>query len=166
MAARTNEGVFHGKLMIVMGIFFDQIGNTAKLAAGGSAESLDKFTFTSTELCEKIQLLIEDKSGDYARNCLRLKRIARIAARRKYLGADLIEEVLYDTELRIVNGKEVRPKHLQTADMRMPIYKAKNWDLMAVTALGTGIFAGSAWFLGKMLWVHRNLIHRWAAGLR
>jgi hypothetical protein len=36
------------------GIFFDQIGNTAKLAAGGSAESLDKFTFTSTEFSEKI----------------------------------------------------------------------------------------------------------------
>jgi len=35
-------------------IFFDQIGNTAKLAAGDSAKSLDKFTFTSTELCEKI----------------------------------------------------------------------------------------------------------------
>lgn len=153
-------------LILNRGFFFDQICNTARLQAGGSAESLDKFTFTSPELCEKIQLLMEDKSGNYARNCERLKRIARIAARRKYLGADLIEEVLYDTEMRFDNGNELRPSHLQTADMRMPVYKARNWDLMAVTALGTGLFAGSAWFLGKMVWVHRGIIRRYIADLR
>jgi hypothetical protein len=68
---------------------------------------LNEFFFASEELCEKIQLKIKDKSGDCARNCLRLKGIARIVARRKYLGADLIEEVMHDNELRFVNGREV-----------------------------------------------------------
>lgn len=110
-------------LILNRGFFFDQICNTARLQAGGSAESLDKFTFTSAELCQKILLLIEDKDGNNARNCERLKRIACIAARRRYLGADLIEEVLYDTEMRFKNGKELRPSHLQTADMRMSVYR-------------------------------------------
>jgi hypothetical protein len=68
-----------------------------------------------------------------------------------------MEEVLYDTELSFFSGKEVRPKHLQTADMRMPICKARIWDLMAVTLLGTGLFSYSAW----LVWIHQGLIHRW-----
>jgi UDP:flavonoid glycosyltransferase YjiC (YdhE family) len=86
----ANEGLFHGKPMIALGIFFDQISNAARLHAGGSAGCLDKFTFTSEELCEKIQFIIEDKSGDYARNSVRLQRIAKIAARKKHLGAGYI----------------------------------------------------------------------------
>jgi hypothetical protein len=89
-----------------------------------------------------------------------------MAAPRKYLGADLIEEVLYDTELRFENGNELRPSHLQTVDMRMPVYRARNWDLMAVMALGTGLFAGSTWVLGKIFWVHRDLIHRYIASVK
>jgi len=73
----------------------------------------------------------------------------------KYLGANPIED---DTDLRLVNSKEVGPKHLQTANMQMPIYKARDWDLMAVTALDIGLFAGGAWSLAKMVWVHRSLI--------
>jgi hypothetical protein len=79
----------------------------------------------------------------------------------KYLGANPIEEVLYDTDLRLVNSK-----HLQTANMQMPIYKARDWDLMAVIALDIGLFAGGAWSLAKMVWIHRSLIHRWVTGLR
>jgi UDP:flavonoid glycosyltransferase YjiC (YdhE family) len=165
----VNEGPFHGKPMIALGIFFDRISNAARLHAGGSAECLDKFTFTSEELREKIQLIIEDKNGNYARNSVRLQRIARIAARRKYLGADLIEEVMYDNELRFLNGRAVKPMHLQTADMRIPFYKVKNWDLMAVTGLVTGLFVGGAWYFGKMVWVHRFIIRRslpsWGFGL-
>lgn len=37
-----------------------------------------------------------------------------------------IEEVMYDNELRWDGGEELRPMHLQTADMRMPFWKAKN----------------------------------------
>jgi UDP:flavonoid glycosyltransferase YjiC (YdhE family) len=105
----ANEGLIYGKPMIALGIFFDQISNAARLHGGGSAGCLDELTFTSEELCEKIQLVIEDKSGDYARNSVRLQRIAKIAARKKHLGADYIEEVMYDNDLRFVKSREVKP---------------------------------------------------------
>lgn len=154
----ANEGLFHGKPMLSMGIFFDQIANTSRLVAGGAAEPLNKFRFTSEELYTKAKQILEDKQGTYHRNTLRLMRIARVAARRKYHAADLIEELLYDTELRYKDGQELRPMHLQTADMRMPMYKAKNWDLMATCALALTAFTGSTVFVGKLLWARRTLL--------
>jgi hypothetical protein len=85
-----------------------------------------------------------------------------LAARRKELGADLIEEMMFYWEGRSVEGKdgkegkkEVRRMHLQTADMRMPFYKAKNWDLLAVTAMRVTTMARGASWVGKIVWVHR-----------
>lgn len=134
----ANEALFHGKPMLSMGIFFDQTANTTRLVAGGVAESLDKFTFTSDEIYVKSKTILESgEKGLYQLNVLRLQRIARVAARRKYYAADLIEETMYDHELRFdENGKELRPMHLQTADSRMSAWKANNWDLWAVSALG------------------------------
>lgn len=68
----------------------------------------------------------------YKRNCVRIQQIARAASRHKELGADLIEEVMYDTEGRFDGEKELRPIHLETADMHMSKFKAKNWDLWLV----------------------------------
>lgn len=65
---------------------------------------------------------------------------------------------MYDTELRFENGKELRPAHLQTADMRMPFWKSRNWDLAAVVTTGLAGLVGGAWFIGKMVWVHRGLV--------
>lgn len=48
-------------------------------------------------------------------------------------------------------GSELRPMHLQTADMRMPVYKARNWDLYAVCALGVGVTSLAA----RVLWAFR-----------
>jgi hypothetical protein len=57
-------------------------------------------------------------------------RIARVAPRRNRLARDFIEKVLRDQEGRYVEWKEgkneIRPMHLQTADMRMPFWDAKN----------------------------------------
>ncbi|RDW58209.1 glycosyltransferase family 1 protein [Coleophoma cylindrospora] len=153
----ANEALYHGKPILAMGVFSDQIANTTKLVAGGVAESINKFRFTSDEMYTKIKRILEDSEGLFARNCLRLKRIARVGARRKQHGADLIEEVMYDTELRFRDGKELRPMHLQTADMRMPAYKAKNWDLMAVTGLGVGAMMGSTYLVSTLLWAHREI---------
>ena len=154
----ANEGLYHGKPMLVLAFYFDQISNAARLANGGTAELLHKFNFTSNEVYDKLKKMIQDSSGSYARNALRLQRIAHVASRRKHLGADLIEEVLYDTELRIVDGKEIRPSHLQTADMRMPAYKAKNWDLVAVSSLVLGLFGGASYYAARLAWLHRGLI--------
>jgi hypothetical protein len=115
----ANEGLYHGKSMVAMGFFFDQISNVPRLVASGTSEALDKFRFTPADVCQKIKLLSEDKDGSYQRNRVRMQRIARAASRRKELGADLIEEVMYDTEGRFDGQKELRPMHLQTADMRM-----------------------------------------------
>jgi UDP:flavonoid glycosyltransferase YjiC (YdhE family) len=161
----ANEGLYHGKPMLVMAFYFDQIGNAAKLAASGTSELLHKFRFTPEEVYIKIKAILEDADGAYARNVLRMQRIARVAARRKHLGGDLIEEVLYDTELRVVGGKETRPPHLQTADMRMPAYKARNWDLMAVSGAVVGLLGGGTYYAVRLAWVNRGAIRNFVDSL-
>ncbi|KAF5134408.1 UDP-glucuronosyltransferase 2B23 [Metarhizium anisopliae] len=155
----ANEGVYHGKPMLSMGIFSDQVANMTRLVGAGVAEPLNKFRFTSDELYTKARTMLRDEQGLYARNVLRLRRIARVAARRKHHAADLIEELMYDAELRFRGDRELRPMHLQTADMRMPMYKARNWDLMAAGAVVVASVSGLGITLGKMLWMHRNLPH-------
>lgn len=149
----ANEGLYHGKPMLAMGIFFDQIANTTRLAAAGVAEPLSKFSFTADTIHGAAKRILEDSEGSYRRNVLRMKHLARVCSRRKHHAADLIEEVMYDTELRYgAGGEELRHMHLQTADMRMPKYKAKNWDLMAVGLVAAMTIAGSTYFLGRALW--------------
>lgn len=158
----ANEAVYHGKPLISMGFFFDQIANTTRLVAAGVAESLNKFHFTSDELYSKIKKILqpgENGNKDYQHDVLRMKRIAHVAARRKNHAADLVEEFMYDNELCFSDSdrsRELRPMHLQTADMRMPSYKAKNWDLYAICALGLTTMVGSTIFAGRMLWVFRG----------
>ncbi|KAI2631944.1 putative UDP-glucoronosyl and UDP-glucosyl transferase [Hypoxylon sp. NC1633] len=154
----ANEGLFHGKRMLSMGVFMDQLANTARLVAGGVAEPISKFTFTPEELFAKGKKLLVDADGNYERNSVRLMRIARVAARRKHHAADLCEELLYDNELRFKNGKELKPMHLQTADMRMPAWKAKNWDLWAVSLLGVGAVLGGLGIGGQALWLRRGVL--------
>lgn len=156
----ANEALYHGKPCISMGFFFDQIANTTRLVAAGVAESLNKFHFTSDELYIKAKQILQsngDEDGHYKRNVIRMKRIAHVAAKRKDYAADLVEELMYDNELRFDDdGKELRPMHLQTADMRMPAYKANNWDLYAVSAMGGVVLVGSMWFAGRLAWMSRG----------
>ncbi|KAH0170965.1 UDP-glucoronosyl and UDP-glucosyl transferase, partial [Aureobasidium melanogenum] len=157
----ANEALYHGKPMISMGFFADQIANTARLVEAGVAESLNKFRFTSDELYTKAKRIFEaGDSGSYQRNVLRLKRIAHVAARRKEHAADLVEELLYDNELRLddTGTCELRPMHLQTADMRMPAYKAKNWDLFAIGVLSIVGSVGLTGLMGKLVWSRRDLM--------
>ncbi|KAH8699302.1 putative UDP-glucoronosyl and UDP-glucosyl transferase [Talaromyces proteolyticus] len=156
----ANEGVYHGKRMLTMGVFFDQVANMERLVHGGVAEPLHKFYFTPDELYTKARRVLEDKDGKYSRNSLRMQRIAHVASRRKYHAADLIEEVLYDNELRLQDGRELRPMHLQTADMRMPTYKARNWDLKAATILSMGAIGCSLGLVAKYAWRNRTIIQQ------
>lgn len=160
----ANEGLFHGKLMIAMGVFWDQVSNTARLVDGGVAESLNKLHFTPEELYTKAEKILTDRDGGYRRNSLRLRRIAHVASKRKHHAADLVEELIYDTELRFQDGKELRPMHLQTADMRMPAWKAKNWDLWAVSILGVSATLLGLGIGGRILWVHRGILAEAASG--
>ncbi|KAJ5907960.1 UDP-glucuronosyl/UDP-glucosyltransferase [Penicillium taxi] len=158
----ANEALYHGKPMLSMGIFSDQIANTTRLVAGGVAESLSKLGFTADELYAKAKKILSPEGpnpGDdsYTRNVLRLKRIAHVASRRKYYAADLIEELMYDNELRFKDRKELRPMHLQTADMRMPWYKASNMDMYAIGGLAFSMVAGFSWLTGYYGWKYWSL---------
>lgn len=130
-ASSTNEVIFHGVPAITLGIYFDQLTHAIRLRLAGVSETLDRDTFTETELPLMIERIMVDADGSIRLNVRRMQRIGRIASRRKYLAADLIEEVLYDHEDRGMTGKNPRPMHLQTADMRMPLWRARNWDLYA-----------------------------------
>lgn len=158
--------------MLSMGIFSDQIANTARLVAGGVAESLSKHGFTSDEVYDKAKKILKIDNDTYIQNVLRLQRIAHVASRRKYHAADLIEELMYDNELRFKDGKELRPMHLQTADMRISAFKAKNWDLYAVGGLSLAAIVGSMWMAGRFAWrfrgpligqIHYTAIQSWEA---
>lgn len=111
--------------MITMGIYGDQLSNNMRLAAAGVAKMISKDdpTLAST-LGAKISHVVEDPEGKYARDVLRLRRIAINASRRKSLATNLVEKVMYDHELRfegcgVERGRERRPMHLQTTNMRM-----------------------------------------------
>lgn len=130
-ASSTNETVWHGVPAITLGVYFDQLQNSLRLASAGVSENLDRRSFTSLDFTGLVGKILRDKTGSFRSNCERLKRIARIASRRKYLAADLIEEVMADFDGRQQEGMS-RPMHLQTADMRMPKWKARNWDLYAL----------------------------------
>lgn len=130
-ASSTNETVWHGVPAITLGVYFDQLQNSIRLSTAGVSEQLDRWSFKPAHLTSLIGQIIRDEAGSYGANVGRLKRIARIASRRKVLAADLIEEVLADFEGRKQEGKS-RPMHLQTADMRMPMWKVRNWDMYVV----------------------------------
>ncbi|EEP81157.1 predicted protein [Uncinocarpus reesii 1704] len=139
--ASTNEAVFHGVPVVSVAIYFDQLQNAMRLHDAGVGIPLDKHDFNADDLANAVTQVVKDSSGDFRHNCLRLKAIARIASRRKHSGADLIEEVLADHEGRHVDSVCKRPMHLQTADVRMPVWKAKNWDLYAIAIVASGLFA-------------------------
>ncbi len=133
-ASSTNEAVFHGKPIISIAIFFDQLQNAMKLRDAGVSIPLNKSTFRAIDLTSAIAEIVHDRDGKFSQNVRRLQKIAQITCRRKNLAADLIEEVLVDFEGRCGGPERERPMHLQTADARMPIWKAKNYDLHALLA--------------------------------
>ncbi|KAI9662564.1 MAG: UDP glycosyltransferase 8 [Bathelium mastoideum] len=144
----ANEAIFHGVPMIAIGIYGDQLPNSLRLVEAGIAISLDKNQFTAASVSSSISRILNDDGYCFERNVLRMQRIAQVASRRKNLAADLIEEYLFDWELRFEHtqtwspedetydrGKELRPMHLQTADARMSWFKRNNFDLCLVLAV-------------------------------
>ncbi|KAL8995314.1 MAG: hypothetical protein Q9169_004918 [Polycauliona sp. 2 TL-2023] len=131
-ASSTNESVFHGIPTVTIGVYFDQLQNAIRLRDAGVSVPLDKHRFTAQDLSGAIASIMQDHNGGFRQNCRRLKQVAGVASRRKFLAADMIEEVLFDHQGRRDGPDSERPLHLQTADMRMPYWKAKNWDLFAL----------------------------------
>ncbi|KAI9778083.1 MAG: hypothetical protein M1839_008387 [Geoglossum umbratile] len=137
-ASSTNEAIFAGIPTITLPAYFDQAQYAMRLRDAGVSIPLSKSTFTSSDLSTAIATIV-NHGRDIMVNCRRLGGIAAIASRRKYLAADLIEEVLMDHEGRgqegggkgVMVGGRQRGMHLQTADGRMAWWKARNWDLWA-----------------------------------
>ncbi|KAH6900023.1 hypothetical protein B0T10DRAFT_430670 [Thelonectria olida] len=143
----ANEALFHGVPVLAVGYFFDQLCNSARLAQAGVGLQLDKGELSPAAISSSIAQIRADLDGSIARNVRRLKRIAGIASRRKHLAADMIEEVMVDQQLRFKDGKEQRPMHLQTADARMPVWKAKNWDMWFVGLSGLAVTGVASWWM-------------------
>ena len=138
-ASSANELTYHGVPAITLATMTDQTQNALRLRDAGVSIPLASDTFDAQDLALSIKTIVEDADGSFAQNVCRMRQIARICSRRKHVAADLIEEVICDHEGRFRDGKELRPMHRQTADVRMPWYKARNWDLWAVVTM-TGAF--------------------------
>ncbi|KAI9171796.1 UDP-glucuronosyltransferase [Paramyrothecium foliicola] len=151
----ANETTFHGVPVVAIGYFFDQLCNAVRLRDAGVGLCLDKSTFTAQALRDAIVRIVSDDTGYFARNVSRMQRIAHVASRRKQLAADLVEEVMYDQELRLGDkssmkhgsATELRPMHLQTADARMPFWKAKNLDMWFVGVTTGMICSIASWWV-------------------
>ncbi|KAH7002224.1 hypothetical protein EDB80DRAFT_720190 [Ilyonectria destructans] len=143
----ANEAVYHGIPVIVLGFVFDQLANGVRMEQAGVGLQLEKNTFTAEEVAAHISTLLNEETNEsFMRNVERMKNIARTASRRKHLAAGLIEEVMYDSELRVA-----RPMHLQTADMRMPWWKAQNLDLLLFSLVNFVGLPAAAVFSIRML---------------
>ncbi|KAK4170509.1 UDP-glucosyl transferase family protein [Cladorrhinum sp. PSN259] len=147
----VNEAMFHGTPMLALGFFFDQPLNGLRIQEAGVGLAMDKAGFSGLELVEKCRTILTDADGSIGLNVTRMKHIARVASRNKHHAADLIEEVMYDRKYGAPTG---RPWHLQTADMRMSVWRAGNWDL---TAFGGVALAGMVG-LGYYVFKYRSLI--------
>jgi UDP:flavonoid glycosyltransferase YjiC (YdhE family) len=166
----VNEALFHGTPMLCLGFFFDQPLNGLRIEEAGVGLAMDKADFSTSEIANKCRTLLSDDDRLVGQNVQRMAHIARASARKKYHAADLIEEIMYDrmygsssseVTQRGDNGAirrrtrgPTRPPHLQTADARMSVWRAQNWDL---TCLGCAAFAG-ALGLGyhAYLWLRRR----------
>ncbi|KAM0326627.1 hypothetical protein ACHAQA_006496 [Verticillium albo-atrum] len=150
----VNEATFHGTPMLVLGFFFDQLLNGLRVQEAGVGLALDKANFSGEEVLEKARTLLRDDDGTLGMDVRRMKHIAHVSSRKKEHAADLIEEVMFDAKFSMEppsNGDDTskrrrrRPMHLQTADSRMSVWRARNWDLTLVGILATGSMAAAAY---------------------
>jgi hypothetical protein len=137
---------------LTLGFFFDQLSNSARLRSAGVGLSLDKSHYTSSEICDSIASIVGDHDGRFALDVKRMKGIAKIASRRRYLAADMIEQSMIDEQYRFLNDREMHPRYLQTADMRMSTWKAKDWDLRLLALGGSFVVVASMSYVSRMIY--------------
>lgn len=160
----VNEALFHGTPMLCLGFFFDQPLNGLRIQGAGVGSAMDKESFSTSEIVSRCRTLLLDEDGLVHQNVQRMAHIARVSSRKKYYAADLIEEVMYDRKFSssplAPSGhtrsptRKSRPPHLQTADARMSVWRAQNWDLVF---LGCAAFAGALGFgYHAYIWLRRR----------
>ncbi|KAK0386277.1 hypothetical protein NLU13_6114 [Sarocladium strictum] len=144
--ASANEALYAGVPLVTIAVYFDQAQNEMRLRDAGGSIPLDKDDFSAQEVGSALDRILQDKDagGPISANVERMQRIAMIASRRKHLAVGLVEEVLVDHQWRRRerlapesclgdDSTDSKPRfmHLQTADVRMSTWKARNWDLLA-----------------------------------
>jgi len=149
--ASANEAAYHGVPVIGIGVYFDQLQCALRLRDAGVAIILDKTVFSADDVCAAFRHILNDKDGFFKLNCRRLQRISHIASRRKLLAADLIEEVLAHASAVAEAPNLQLPFHLQTADTRLPRWKANAWDLQFIKLASLALVGGLV-YIGY-LWV-------------
>ncbi len=143
-----------------------QVGHAMRLEVAGVAIRLDKDCFTAQEIQAGVSRILRDVDATFSRNVLRLRRVAHANAQRKHLAAQMIEELLYDHELRFEHpphgrewksedrshdgrfggrGRALRPCHLETCDMPMSWIKRTNLDLRVLFPLFAPILLLASW---------------------
>lgn len=141
-ASSAMEALFHGTPMVSLAVYGDQLSNALRLERAGVGRRVGTATFSAAEMCRAVRDVVRDEDGSIARNVLRLRRIAHIASRRRHRAADLIEEHLYDWELRHEEAGSgsgsgtgtgtpatPRPMHLQSPSARLSWVKLYNLDI-------------------------------------
>lgn len=147
-ASSTMEAAFHGVPVVAMPIDADQMGNGRRLVAAGVGVLLDKQHFLARELAAGIAAIVRDTNGRFARNVLRLRRIAHANAAGKESAASLVEETIYAWELSGRGEADRLPFHLQTCDARMAWIRRTNWDMRLLFPFFLPLLVVYAWVCG------------------
>ncbi|KAM3438799.1 hypothetical protein MY4824_003101 [Beauveria thailandica] len=141
--ASMNEAAFAGVPLISIPVYFDQIQYSMRARDAGVSVSCNKEALKAQDITAAIEHIMKDIAcqGPISINVKRIRAIAQVTSRRKFLAADLVEETLADWEGREAerNFGVERPRgmHLQTADARMGWFKAHNLDLCALVGAAT-----------------------------
>ncbi|RGB41371.1 Glycosyltransferase Family 1 protein [Rhizophagus diaphanus] len=125
-AGSTHESLYTGTPMLVLPFGGDQMGNAQRLETAGIALSLYKNSLDVNDILNKIDFLLKDEH--IKKNSKRMKYLARINSNRKYRAADLIEYVLYSSDLDEYLG-DAFLKEWIPAESRMGFIKANNLDV-------------------------------------
>ncbi|KAI9475697.1 MAG: hypothetical protein EXX96DRAFT_540281 [Benjaminiella poitrasii] len=116
------ESMYAGTRMIMFPFFGDQPGNSLMIERYGLGAVL-KLSYTTEQAVELFKKIAADEDGKITENVKRHQALIQIRSKNSVArGADIVEEVVYTHKNGII-------PHRQTADKRMPYFKAHNLDI-------------------------------------
>ncbi|KAJ9056593.1 hypothetical protein DSO57_1031408 [Entomophthora muscae] len=155
----TFESIASATKVLAMPFFGDQPRNAAKLVEMGIAEYVDTKA-SSALLVKKLHKLISDPSNKFETHLHQAQRIAKKAARRVHLAADIVEEHAYLAKScrleQPYNPRSDFPPcemaHVVPVSESMPMMAANMWDiqLLLFSFLMVGLY-----LLGKVFFPSR-----------
>ncbi|CAG8490461.1 1155_t:CDS:2 [Ambispora leptoticha] len=153
------EALYTATPMLILPLYLDQNGNAEKLTMQGCALTVSKQALDEKDLFVKVTRLLTDQS--IAQNLKRMQVFARVNCLRKYRAADLIELVMHTAKHVEGAGNIPIVSEWQTADARIGVWYAENWDVWifaSILFLLAVMIAG--WFGIKIFKLSNKLIIR------